>query len=146
MGFKNTPEKTPDVWFKLYKAHIDKLIELYPEAFNKEYPLPLALGVHKTIQKAVKWPPYRLHAVMAIWTSRMEYNLMANTTGKRYSLEGKEVSSISEEHQNQFIIRLNMFKNRQRIADFCKDYSKQFKRLPLACVPIKSRPNLSRFF
>lgn len=146
MGFKNTPEQTPAVWFKLYKNYIDELIKKFPVAFNKEFPLPLALGSHKKIQKEVKWPAYRLHAVMAVWTSRMEYNMMANTLGKRYSLEGEEVSSIQEEHLAHFIIRLNSYKNQQRIADFCKEYSKQFKRLPLACVPVKNRPNLSRFF
>lgn len=146
MTFKTDPKQMPKVWILIYKAQIDVLIKLYPAVFNKEYPLPLALGSHKRIQKETKWHPARVHAVMAIWTSRMEYNLMANTIGKRYNLDGVEVESISKEHADGFIMKLNMFRNIERIANFCKDYNKQFKKLPLANVPINKRPNLSRFF
>lgn len=146
MAFKTTPKEFPKSWIVIYKAHIDKLIEKYPAVFNKEYPLPLELGSHKRIKQEMGWHPQRVHAVLTIWTSRMEYNMMANTVGRRYTLDGEEGSTITKEHSDNFIMKLNTFKNVERIADFCKAYNKTFKKLPLVNVPMNRRPNLSRFF
>lgn len=146
MAFPTTPKQFPKSWFVIYKAHIDALIAKYPAVFNKDFPLPLELGSHKRIKNEMNWHPNRVHAVLTVWTSRMEYNFMANTLGRRYTLDGEEASQITKEHADNFMMKLNMYKDVQRIADFCKSYNKIFKKLPLANVPMKHRPNLSRFF
>lgn len=145
MSFTTTPKVMPKSWFEVYKSNIDKLIELFPAVFNKEFPLPLAIGAHKQINAVVKWKPWKLHAVMAVWTARMEYVLMACSTGKRYDLNGNVVGTMSKENISFYTIKLNSYKNKVRIRDFCISYIKANGRPALSTIPIKSRPDLGRF-
>lgn len=130
---------------QIYKANIAVLVEKFPLTFNKEFPLPLALGSHKEIHKATGWPKWKVHAVMCVWTARMEYVMMACSVKHRYHLNGAAMEYISEEHCKNFIIRLNNFRIRERIADFVKVYYKQHKTPALMSVPVKQRPDLSRW-
>lgn len=139
-----TPEQTK-TFHQIYKSNIDKLIELFPKTFNKEFPLPLALGSHKVIQKATGWKPWKVHAVMAIWTARMEYVMMCCSEQHRYDVEGNCVHMIQEDHIKNFVIRLGCFRNKQRIAEFVKAFYVKYNWPALMNVPVNSRPDLSRW-
>lgn len=132
-------------FYVLYKANIDTLVKLFPLSFNKDFPLPLELGCHKEIQKATGWQPWKVHAVMCMWTARMEYVMMCCSEKYRYQLNGVRSDHLSEDHIANFVIRLNCFKDRSRIAQFVKDYAKAHKQPALLNVPIKQRPDLSRW-
>lgn len=144
--FKETPETLIGSFHKVYKANIDTLVKMFPKTFNKEYPLPLRLGVGNEVRKVTGWPRWKVHAVLAIWTARMEYVLMACSEKHRYDLDGNQNGYINDEHLDNFIFRLNGFKHKVRIAEFVKNYKKEFNSPALMNVPMNRRPNLSRFF
>lgn len=143
--FNEASKEATKEFYKVYKRNINTLVEMFPTTFNKSFPLPLTLGSHKQIQKATGWKPWKVHAVMCMWTARMEYVMMACSKKHRYTIDGIQSGYISEEHMNNFVIRLNLFRDRSRIAQFVKDFSKEYGNPALMSVPVNSRPNLSRW-
>lgn len=131
--------------YAVYKKSIEELLVLFPTVFCKDFPLPLGIGVHKQIKAVTGWSRFRVHAVMSIWTSRMEYTLMACSLGKRFDLNGNVASLISEDNMQHFVMKLGMFKKVDRIKKFCKDYLSENKNPALICVPMKQRPDLGSF-
>lgn len=131
--------------YAAYKKSIGQLEKLFPATFNKEFPLPLVIGVHKQIQAVTGWSKWQLHAVMCIWTARMEYTMMACSTGKRHDLNGNISVPMSDDTIAYYTGKLNSYKDRVCIKTFCVDYGQAFGRPALICVPIKSRPDLGAF-
>lgn len=54
----------------LYLKNIGTLTSLYPAIFNKEFPMPLAIGTRESLLKMKVLSPYVLGAVLSCWTCR----------------------------------------------------------------------------
>lgn len=125
--------KFPNVSKKLayltYKENIDLLVKLYPASFNKQFPLPLELNVHKEIARKTGWSAEKTSMVLNIWTTRMEYVMMACSTGKRFKLHSvamKIRSPIDPEPMAGFSNRLKSFRDRGRVVKFKHDFLYKF--------------------
>ena len=75
----------------------------------------------------------------------MEYVMMACSVGKRYDLNGNAVGPISDDNQSYYSLKLNCFRSKSRIKQFCIDYKNNFGSPALIFVPVKLRPNLGEF-
>jgi RNA chaperone ProQ/FINO-like protein len=79
---------------------IERLAAMYPIPFNMHAPLPLALGVTQDIAKALGIHPHAAQAVLARWTSRMNYlAAMAAPGSRRFNLDGTDAGEVSDEHR-----------------------------------------------
>lgn len=88
--------------YRVYKANIDKLIELYPNIFNKKAPKPLAIGLYQQLAMDVQVVLTNtvLRAVLMIWTNRFEYlREVIRPNAVRYNLDGSIQGEVSAEHR-----------------------------------------------
>lgn len=88
--------------YRAYKANIDKLIELYPDIFNKKAPKILAIGLYQQLAMDVQVNLTNtvLRSVLMIWTNRFEYlREVIKPNAVRYNLDGSIQSEVSAEHR-----------------------------------------------
>ena len=94
--------------YRVYKANIDKLIELYPFIFNKKAPKPLAIGLYQQLAMDGEHGLTNtvLRSVLMIWTNRFEYlREVIKHDAKRYNLDGSVQGEVTPEHRTAAIIR-----------------------------------------
>lgn len=88
--------------YHVYKANIDKLIELYPVIFNKNTPKILAIGLYQQLAMDVQVTLTNtvLRSVLMIWTNRFEYlREVIKPNAVRYNLDGSVQGEVSAEHR-----------------------------------------------
>ncbi|QYW06075.1 RNA chaperone [Shewanella phage vB_SspS_KASIA] len=88
--------------YRVYKSNIDKLIELYPDIFNKKAPKPLAIGLYQQLAMDVQVTLTNtvLRSVLMIWTNRFEYlREVIKPNAVRYNLDGSIQGEVSVEHR-----------------------------------------------
>ena len=87
-----------------YKANMHKIISAYPSVFNKENPIPLAIGMQDLLLNPMG-PDLGLSRTMIgdclkVWTNRKEYHKEARKDGAmRYDLDLCPVEPVSKEDQ-----------------------------------------------
>ena len=88
--------------YRVYKANIDKLIELYPDIFNKKAPKILAIGLYQQLAMDVQVNLTNtvLRSVLMVWTNRFEYlREVIRPNAVRYNLDGSVHGEVSAEHR-----------------------------------------------
>lgn len=101
--------------YRVYKANIDKLIELYPDIFNKKAPKILAIGFYQQLamDDAHGFTNTVLRSVLMIWTNRFEYlREVIKPSSVRHNLDGSVQDEVSDEHRADAIRR----QHRNRLA------------------------------
>lgn len=104
---KLTPEQHREVRTRQhtnYKAHIDKLINLCPEVFDRVNPKPLAIGSAEMILSV---PGLGLNDdlvsdILTCWCSRREYIRSAHEMRERWNVFGVPVGAIIDWQQKRF--------------------------------------------
>ncbi|MFW3388416.1 UNVERIFIED_CONTAM: ProQ/FINO family protein, partial [Kocuria sp. CPCC 205274] len=89
--------------YDFYKRRFPELQEQFPVVFNKLYPLPLFVGVHKALEENTNFTPKEISALLNIWVQRHEYSCMACSIGRRYDLDGKDAGEIDPLEMTGFI-------------------------------------------
>ncbi len=93
---KHTPEK-PKSRFKQINGIIAQLEKHYPQVFNSENPLPLAIGIQKQIRSAhPEFSSALLSASLFIWTGRAPYLQAVIASKKRSNLDGTLAAAITK--------------------------------------------------
>ncbi len=93
---KPAPKK-PKGRFKQINEIIQQLEAQYPQIFNSEKPLPLAIGIQKQIR--IMHPQFSsalLGASLFIWTGRKNYLEAVIAGKKRHNLDGSVAASITK--------------------------------------------------
>lgn len=88
--------------YRVYKSNIDKLIELYPDIFNKNTPKILAIGFYQQLamDDSSGLTNTVLRSVLMIWTNRFEYlREVIKPNAVRYNLDGSVQGEVSPEHR-----------------------------------------------
>jgi len=104
---------------RVYKANIDKLIELYPFIFNKKAPKPLAIGSYQQLamDDATGLTNTVMRSVLMIWTNRFEYlREVIKHDAKRYNLDGSVQGEVTPEHRTAAIIRQRKNRSASKMA------------------------------
>ena len=71
-----------------------------PKVFNKESPLPLAIGIHDEINKAFPKSSLKLiRQTLKRWTKREGYHRAVVANQWRYDLNGEQKGEVSDEHR-----------------------------------------------
>lgn len=110
----------------LYLKNIGTLTSLYPAIFNKEFPMPLAIGTRESLLKMKVLSPYVLGAVLSCWTCRREYTMMAlSGLGTRFDIYG-DTSPISAWDMAAFASSFEKFKNKSLVEDFGIRFENKF--------------------
>jgi hypothetical protein len=71
--------------------------ERFPAVFDLARPVPLAIGVHKTLAAILSH--VRAKYLVIWWTRHPAYVAAVAAGGSRYNLDGTEAGEISEEHR-----------------------------------------------
>ncbi|CCA66306.1 hypothetical protein P11600560 [Erwinia phage phiEa116] len=66
-----------------YNRRMGELVKQFPNVFNKSLPMPLAIGVHKTLAEQTEFSRKEINAMLSVWTRRHEYVCAAVTHGFR---------------------------------------------------------------
>lgn len=125
------------VHYDFYKRRINELCAMYPELFNKQFPWPLAIGIHRKLAEETSFSPAEIKVLLRIWTHRFEYLAMGQSVGSRMDLKGA-LSLMSPEHVGQFV----QYHKRMRPASvlrFAKHFHKRFGNPAFIAVPVKER-------
>lgn len=88
--------------YRVYKSNIDKLIDLYPDIFNKNTPKILAIGFYQQLamDDSSGLTNTVLRSVLMIWTNRFEYlREVIKPNAVRYNLDGSVQGEVSAEHR-----------------------------------------------
>lgn len=130
------------VKYDFYKRRMQELIDLYPHLFDKRYPVPLAIGIHKKLIKETHFTKQEISALLWVWVHRFEYVMMALSMGSRVDMDGK-LTLISDEDRLGFIAAYKQYtinnRRQKRIEKFCKRHLKVFGRPALLGLPIRDR-------
>lgn len=129
------------VEMEFYKRRIGELCEQFPVVFNKQMPIPLAVGVHEDLIKRTSFTAKEISVLLKVWCTRWEYKCMACSLGRRCDLDGNETSWIESSQMKSFIEDTVKLKP-TLLRIFCKRYKKAVGRPALICIPIKDRPEL----
>jgi hypothetical protein len=99
---KPEPHKAPNKRKHNGPPPIERLAAMYPTTLNMHAPLPLALGINQDIANALGIHPHAAHAVLARWTSRMNYLAAVAAPGsRRFNLDGTDAGEVSDDHRGQ---------------------------------------------
>lgn len=74
-----------------YKENVDRLIALNPTVFNKDFPLPLKVGIYADVKRMLGLPARQTSALLLCWCSRWEYACMSVSGHMRRDIDGKIV-------------------------------------------------------
>lgn len=91
-----------------------KLIELFPNVFNVENPLPLCCGIHILIKQQLRndeipFSARKLRNVLIAWTGSMIYKKTLITNPTRYDLAGQAVELVEIEHKKDALNALQVY-------------------------------------
>jgi sRNA-binding protein len=96
-------------------AILEILLERWPDVFDLDEPVPLALGIHDHIiaaEPSLCGP--ELEAFLQWYTSRGPYVLAMARGGKRAGLDGKAAGEVSAQHQSGARVAVAKFNLRGR--------------------------------
>lgn len=87
-----------------YKAHIGRLISLFPEVFDRDNPKPLAIGTAEMLLSvpSLGLDDDLLSDVLTCWCSRREYIRSAHEMRERWNIAGVPVGPIIDWQQKRF--------------------------------------------
>ncbi|MCX7123814.1 MAG: ProQ/FinO family protein [Gammaproteobacteria bacterium] len=89
--------KKPKGRFKQINEIIQQLEAQYPQVFNSEKPLPLAIGIQKQIRSLhPQFSSALLGAALFIWTGRKNYLEAVIAGKKRHNLDGTVAAAITK--------------------------------------------------
>ena len=89
-----TPKKSR---FKQINEIMQQLEAQYPQVFNSEKPLPLAIGIQKQIRSIhPQFSSALLGAGLFIWTGRKNYLEAVITGKKRHNIDGTVAATITK--------------------------------------------------
>lgn len=97
-----------------YKAHIGRLITMFPEVFDRDNPKPLAIGTAELLlsMPSLQMDDDILSDVLACWCSRREYIRAAHEMRERWNVLGVPVGEIEPWQQKKFDARYNSMSKR----------------------------------
>lgn len=89
---------------EIYKAHIERLITMFPEVFDRDNPKPLAIGTAEMLLSipSLQMDDDTLAAVLSCWCSRREYIRAAHQLKQRWNVAGVPVGPIIQWQQSRF--------------------------------------------
>lgn len=128
------------VHYDFYKRRIGDLVAAFPHAFNKCFPHPLAIGIHKQIVERTDFTAKEVSVLLRVWTHRAEYLAMGQSIGSRIDLDGN-LSLMSPEHVRCFV-NYHKRMNPKFIKAFTTIFGKAFGRPAFLAVPISERQEL----
>lgn len=123
--------------FQFYKNNIIVLQEKWPAIFNRNFPLPLAVGIFHEIRPHVDFTDEQLSVMLRVWVHRFEYYAMAQSTHHRVHLDGS-MEPMTEEHKDAFVAAHKHLPP-HLVKDFSKRFYNQFGLVPFIHVPINQR-------
>src|SRR3546814_6886140 len=97
---KRPQSKQPSSRTLRANAFLEQLSKKYPMVFDRENPIPLALGIHRSIRGAIESgqiecsSPSITYVALRSWTRRNPYLRALVKGGERFNLRGER----SEEH------------------------------------------------
>lgn len=85
--------------------NLKRLVDVYPNTFDLENPIPLALGIHKQLTEGFK--PGCAYRLVGGYTKRRKYlKALASPDSYRINLDGSIASPVSEEHTEHALTQL----------------------------------------
>ncbi|MFW3388651.1 UNVERIFIED_CONTAM: ProQ/FINO family protein [Kocuria sp. CPCC 205274] len=129
------------VHYDFYKRRIDELVSAFPHAFNKQFPHPLAIGIHKQLEERTGFSPKEISVLLRIWTHRIEYLSMGCSVGSRVDLDGN-LTLISADHIKGFVAAHEKMSD-HFVKRFSKHFLKVYGRPAFIAVPISQRKEIS---
>lgn len=87
-----------------YKAHIGRLIAMFPDVFDRDNPKPLAIGTAELLLSipSLQMDDDLISDVLACWCSRREYIRSAHEMRERWNVLGVPVGPIIDWQQKRF--------------------------------------------
>ena len=83
------------------------IIALWPDLFNREAPLPLAIGIHKEIKAMLPEAPTKgISGFLSWWTARKPYLKAVIKGGPRWQLNTCKAGEVAPDEQKQAAERL----------------------------------------
>ncbi|PJI60776.1 ProQ/FINO family protein [Escherichia coli] len=106
------------------RRRVNRLIELWPDLFNREAPKPLKVGIFDDMMqdiatRGMKFGPGTLRAALASYAQCPRYYRVLVAGGARYDLKGQPCGEVTPSEQQDAEIRLmalNERRKRQRQA------------------------------
>lgn len=129
------------VHYDFYKRRIDELVSAFPNAFNKRFPHPLAIGIHHQLAARTQFSPKEISVLLRIWTHRIEYLAMGCSIGSRVDLDGN-LTLIDPEHVKGFVA-VHKRMSDAFVKRFAKSFQKEFGRPAFIAVPISQRKEIN---
>lgn len=117
---------SPERKRQVYLDNVDRLIALNPEVFNKKFPLPLKVGIHKDIKGLLGLPARQTNALVSMWCSRAEYKFMLLSGHMRRDINGKIVDAEETHITNRVITSFNKRLSGKRKKQFALDHKEFF--------------------
>jgi len=101
------------------RRRVNRLIELWPELFNREAPKPLKVGIFDDLMQDVAgrglaFGPGALRATLASYVRCPRYYRALMAGGARYDLKGQPCGEVTQEEQSRAEMRLTALKKRAR--------------------------------
>lgn len=101
------------------RRRINRLIELWPELFNREAPKPLKVGIFDDLMqdaavRELAFGPGALRATLASYAQCPRYYRALMTGGARYDLKGQPCGEVTPDEQSKAEARLVALKKRAR--------------------------------
>src|SRR3546814_6738418 len=104
---KRPQSKQPSSRTLRANAFLEQLSKKYPMVFDRENPIPLALGIHRSIRGAIESgqiecsSPSITYVALRSWTRRTPYIRTLVKGGERFHLRGEPEGESSEEHTSK---------------------------------------------
>lgn len=108
---------------EFYRRVFPELKALNPQLFNKSFPLPLAIGIHKELAERTRFSPKEISILLAVWTRRSEYLFMMSNSEHRYDLELNQ-TELAIEHYNDAIVKVINESGTKRYRRWAKRFAK----------------------
>ncbi|EJA1204215.1 ProQ/FinO family protein [Escherichia coli] len=113
------------------RRRLNRLIELWPELFNREAPKPLKVGIFDDMMqdiatRGMKFGPGTLRAALASYAQCPRYYRALIAGGARYDLKGQPCGEVTPSEQQDAEIRLMALNER------CKRQRQAAKEKPAA--------------
>ncbi|MEB0963655.1 ProQ/FinO family protein [Citrobacter braakii] len=101
------------------RRRINRLIELWPELFNREAPKPLKVGIFDDLMqdaaaRGIDFGPVALRAALASYAQTPRYCRVLLAGGARYDLKGQPCGEVTPDEQSKAEARLVALKKRAR--------------------------------
>ncbi|WP_096975315.1 ProQ/FINO family protein [Escherichia coli] len=101
------------------RKRINRLVELWPELFNREKPKPLKVGIPDDLIQDIAirklaFGAGTLHAAVASYVQSPRYYRALMAGGARYDLKGQPCGEVTPQEQKEAETRLMMLNDRRK--------------------------------